>query len=142
MKRILLAALIGSSLALSAHAARTSEDPIAPVFVIPRPTMNLTDSGAVLTLSVHETKPSFSLSDHADAQLNLACGHPNPRGTSLLAVTYNGEVKVVGRIKACVETLAKIAATPARFELAVRLVTDQREHPAPGFEYQIQTSAQ
>ena len=140
--KMIMFALIGSSLALSAHAARTSDDPIAPTFVIAHPTMNMTDSGAVLTLSVTEAKASFSLSDHPGAQLNLACSSPNALGTSLLAVTYNGEIKIVGRTKACADTLVKIAANPARFQLTVKLATDQVERAAPGFEYQIQTAAQ
>lgn len=125
--------LFASTLSVAAHAER---------FVIAHPSVSMTDSGTVLTLGITEGRSSFSL-NHADPlQLNLACGQPNQKGTSLLAVTVNGEIKIVGRKKDCVATLAKIAATPARFSLTVDMTADEVERAVPGFEYEIVATAQ
>lgn len=142
MKRIFVLLVTGLGLSPAAFAAHGPDDPVAPGFTIGHPTMTMSDSGTLLTLSILETRASFSLNDRPGAQLNLACGQPNPSGTSLLAVTFNGEVKVVGRTKNCVDTLAHIAASTARFQLNIKLSTDQVERAVPGYEYQIQASAQ
>ena len=126
--------IFGIGFATAAHANLNAVDLSATTFTVAYPTVAASESRQFYTLTLAESSIALH---RPGATVSLTCGPANASGTSLFAVSVDGQVQLMGRKRGCRASLEKIAATPARFSMNITLTPLADSRTSPGAEFDL-----